>query len=67
MQPEKIIYDNENIYLHLKDGRKAALPLMNFPRLYHANSQQKENYTLSPFGIHWKEINEDLSFEGFFV
>lgn len=66
MQPQKIWFEKENIGLQLKDGRTATLPLRDFPRLYNANSQQKENYTLSPFGIHWAEIDEDLSFEGFF-
>ncbi|GHT56645.1 hypothetical protein AGMMS49982_23570 [Bacteroidia bacterium] len=66
MQPQKIWFESENIGLQLKDGRTAMLPLRDFPRLYNADSQQKKNYTLSPFGIHWAEIDEDLSFEGFF-
>ena len=66
MEPQKIWFDNELIHLELKDGRIGSLPLKCFSRLYNADSSQKENYTLSPFGIHWKEIDEDLSFEGFF-
>ncbi|MDR0834414.1 MAG: DUF2442 domain-containing protein [Candidatus Symbiothrix sp.] len=66
MYPKRIWFDNEQIYLELKDGQIGFLPLRRFSRLYNANKHQRENYTLSPFGIHWKEIDEDLSFEGFF-
>jgi hypothetical protein len=66
MEPQKIWFDKEQIYLELTDGRVGSLPLKRFSRLYNANSRQQGNYTLSPFGIHWKEIDEDLSFEGFF-
>ena len=42
------------------------MPLSWFPRLQNATIEQRENYELSPFGIHWEELDEDLSFEGFF-
>lgn len=66
MKAEKIWFDNDSIHLRLDDGREGALPLKAFPRLYNATEQQRESYTLSPMGIHWEEIDEDLSYEGFF-
>jgi hypothetical protein len=58
-------FDNENIYLGMEDGRTGHLPLKSFPHLYHATEQQKSRYSLSPFGIHWEDIDEDLCYEGF--
>ena len=35
-------------------------------RLASSSKTQRENYRLSYFGIHWPDIDEDLSFDGFF-
>ena len=66
MEAEKIWFDQEKIYLETKDGRIGSLFLRKFPLLYNATDKQKQRYTFSPFGIHWEELDEDLSFEGFF-
>jgi hypothetical protein len=58
-------FDSEHIYLDMHDGRTGYLPLKSFPRLYHASEQQKAKYSFSPFGVHWEDIDEDLSYEGF--
>lgn len=66
MEILNIWFDHENIFLKTKEGVEKSMPLKWFPRLEKATDHQRKNYELSPFGIHWKEINEDLSFEGFF-
>ncbi len=66
MEILKIWFDNKNIFLKTKKGIEKSMPLKWFPRLEKATEQQKRNFELSPFGIHWEEIDEDLSFEGFF-
>lgn len=38
-----------------------------FPRLEKATEKQRNNFELSHFGILWPELDEDLSFEGFFT
>jgi len=50
----------------LADGRKISVPLAWFPRLLHATTQQRENFELlgDGEGIHWPEIDEDLSVAG---
>ena len=35
-------------------------------RLEQASVEQRNEFELSAFGIHWEELDEDLSFEGFF-
>jgi Protein of unknown function (DUF2442) len=34
------------------------------PRLAHATEEQLKNIEISPFGLHWPELDEDLSFQG---
>jgi hypothetical protein len=38
-----------------------------YPRLLQATPAQRASYELSPFGVHWPEIDEDLSIEGMLV
>ncbi len=66
MEIAKIWFNDENIYLKTEEGVEKSMPLKWFPNLKNASKSQRENFELSPFGIHWKEIDEDLSFEGFF-
>jgi len=37
------------------------------PEIIKATSKERGSYELSPFGIHWEKLDEDLSFEGFFT
>ena len=41
------------------------MPLKSFPRLEQATPEQRDNFELSPFGIHWEDIDE-YKFHGFF-
>ncbi len=64
---KKIGFTAKSIYIETQDGVKKSLAFKYFPRLQQATPKQRANYTLSAFGIHWEELNEDLSFEGFFT
>ena len=66
MKAEKIWFDNSRIYLKIDTGEEGSLPLKAFPRLYHATTEQRDKFELSPMGIHWPDLDEDLSFAGFF-
>lgn len=50
----------------LADGREVSAPLEWFPRLRDANEQQRKNWRLigRGIGIHWEEIDEDISVKG---
>ncbi len=65
MKAKKIWFEKDKIYLETTDGKTASLDLKAFPRLYNAPEEQRMNYTFSPFGIHWADLDEDLSVEGF--
>lgn len=62
----KIWFDNENMWVALTDGRQLSIPLLYFPRLLNATPEQRSNYELSGggTGIHWEEIDEDISVPG---
>jgi hypothetical protein len=50
----------------LADGREVSAPLAWFPRLLNATVEQRSNWRLigRGVGIHWPEIDEDISVEG---
>jgi hypothetical protein len=55
-----------NLSVDLMDGRTIIIPLSWYPRLLKANRKQRENWQQSAagYGIHWPDIDEDLSIEG---
>ena len=60
------VTDNE-VCIRTSDGREAREKFADYPRLRFATQEQRGNFTLSGDGIHWPDIDEDLSFEGFFM
>lgn len=65
-QVAKVWITDSAVGVELKDGRRAEEQFTDYTRLNRATRAQRENYVLSHFGIHWPEIDEDLSYEGFF-
>jgi len=61
-----VTLDEDALSARLADGRVISVPLAWFPRLLHATAEQRNNWVLSGagYGIHWPEIDEDLSAEG---
>ena len=64
---KKVWFDEENIFVLFDDGSEIKAPLELFPRLKNASQYQRNLYELWNNGkwIHWEEIDEDLSAEGF--
>ncbi|MFY7836664.1 MAG: DUF2442 domain-containing protein [Novosphingobium sp.] len=58
--------DEHSLIVDLMDGRTISVPLAWYPRLLHATAEQRVKWELAGagFGIHWPEIDEDLSTEG---
>jgi len=57
---------DDDLVVHLADGRTISVPLVWYPRLLHASREQRENWKIAGggFGIHWPDIDEDLSTDG---
>lgn len=53
------------IRVFLADGREVSVPLEWFPRLRNATDAQRKKWRLigRGIGIHWEEIDEDISVE----
>ncbi|OIO75799.1 MAG: hypothetical protein AUJ85_02030 [Elusimicrobia bacterium CG1_02_37_114] len=60
-------FEGKQIQVKLSDGRILSLPLVWYPKLATASKRQLENFKISPagYGIHWPELDEDLSVHGF--
>lgn len=58
--------DDKRLTVELMDGRTIAVPLSWYPRLASATEAQRQHWELcaAGFGIHWPDIDEDLSTEG---
>ena len=59
-------FSENEIIVSLADGRKISAPLAWFPRLANATAEQLSNWKLlgDGQGIHWPELDEDLSISG---
>ena len=63
---DKIWLTAEAVWIRTADGREACEYYADYPRLRYATTEQRENYKTDEYGINWPDIDEDLSFEGFF-
>lgn len=63
---EKVWVDSQAVYALAKDGRQANYRFADWPRLRNATPEQRTHFTLSHCGIHWPDVDEDLSFDGMF-
>lgn len=62
----RIWLTEDAIFIELNNGLIANEMFKDYHALAQATEDQRKKYTLSHFGIHWPEIDEDLSFQGFF-
>ncbi|MBI9100031.1 MAG: DUF2442 domain-containing protein [Spirochaetaceae bacterium] len=63
---KNIHFSEDSMSVDLMDGRTISVPLAWYPRLLHASKKSRQNWTIAGggYGIHWPDIDEDLSTEG---
>jgi len=63
---KEIRCNDDELVVVLADGRSIATPLAWFPRLLHASSAARANFEIlgDGQGIHWPDLDEDISVEG---
>jgi hypothetical protein len=66
MKVEKLWFENGRIYVTNDKGETLYQSLKFYPRLLVATEKQRAAYEFEPFGIHWEEIDEDMSYESFY-
>ena len=63
-EPVGVTFDDVTMSVALDDGRTITVPLAWYPRLSGADRAQLEAFELSPSGVHWDALDEDLAIEG---
>ncbi len=64
-----VLLTEDTLSVDLSDGRSISVPIAWFPRLLHSSEQDRNNWRLigKGQGIHWEDIDEDISIEGLIV
>ena len=63
MKIVEIWFDADYIYGKDEVGRQFHQSLLWYPKLRAATEEERNQYTMSPSGIHWRHLDEDSSFE----
>jgi hypothetical protein len=63
---QTVTVTDDTLRVDLSDGRSISVPLGWFPRLQHASPTERKHWRLigKGTGIHWEDIDEDISVEG---
>lgn len=60
----EVTFDNDQMWVRLEDGRTLGIPLAWYPRLLHGSMEARKEVSISPSGLHWEELDEDISIAG---
>ena len=58
------VHVNGEIVVRMESGAEIRFPVAQNPRLVRGTHQQLNRIEISPFGLHWPDLDEDLSFRG---
>lgn len=64
---KRVWTDDTAVYAESHDGAVASYPFAMWKKLAAADKEQREHFVLTYGGIHWPQLDEDLSFEGMFA
>lgn len=62
----KVWVDDKYVHILTAEGVEHKEKISDYERLRYASSEQLQNFETDNIGIHWPELDEDLSYEGFF-
>ena len=65
-QVENIKITNNAVVVFFKDSTVGKELFSEYPSLANATPEERDDFTVSYFGIHWPSLDEDLSFEGIY-
>ena len=58
------VYADGHVIVHMDSGVEIRFPIAGNPRLSRGTPEQLNHVEISPYGLHWPELDEDLSFRG---
>ena len=63
---ENVTVSEDTLSVDLSDGRTISVPIAWYPRLSHSTAKERISWRLigRGHGIHWEDIDEDISIEG---
>ena len=61
---DKVYFEDGDIIIITKDELRIHFPIIKNTRLKNGTPAQLNNIEISPFGLHWLDLDEDLSFKG---
>ncbi len=63
---KNVTFAADALSVELMDGRTISVPLARYPRLANAKPEQRARWEVAGagYGIHWPDLDEDLSTEG---
>ena len=61
-----VVVTDDTLTVELSDGRTLSVPLAWFPRMLYGSTAERQHWQLigQGVGIHWPELDEDISVEG---
>ena len=61
-----VLLDEDRLTVELMDGRAISAPLAFYPTLFNATPAQRARWQVAGagYGVHWPELDEDISTEG---
>ena len=62
----KVWVDDVHVNIQTANGQIKSEKIADYYRLRNATPEQRQNFEYDNMGIHWLELDEDLSYEGFF-
>lgn len=62
----KVWVDDINVNIQTADGQIKSEKIADYYRLHTATPEERQHFEYDNMGIHWAELDEDLSYEGFF-
>lgn len=65
MKIKEIWFEKDQIYGRDENGQVHSQSLLWYPRLRAASATEREQYTIGLDGLHWRNVDEDISFESF--
>ena len=66
LKVKRLWFEDNKLFIQTEDGTTLGQPLLWYKRLLNATDEQRNKYRFSYSGIHWGNIDEDISFESFF-
>lgn len=65
-EAQQVMVTDDALVVDLVDGRSVSVPLARYPRLAHGTAEERAKWRLigRGEGIHWEDLDEDVSVEG---